>query len=57
MLEKIDEVGGHKEKAGGGSSTPVIETMAVGARADVVEEILSFSQNEAEPPGSLTERI
>ena len=35
MPEKIGEVGGHEEKAREGSSTPVIETPAVGARADV----------------------
>ena len=35
MLEKIGEVGGHEEKAREGSSTPVLETPAVGARADV----------------------
>ena len=35
MPVKIGEVGGHEEKAQEGSSTPVIETPTVGARADV----------------------
>ena len=35
MPEKIGEVGGHEEKAREGSSTPVLETPAVGARVNV----------------------
>ena len=35
MPEKIGEIGGHDEKAREGSSTPVIETLVVGARAYV----------------------
>ena len=35
MPGKIGEVGGHEEKAQEGSSTPVMETPAVGASADV----------------------
>ena len=35
MPEKIGEVGGHKEKAREGSSTPVMKTPAVGKGTDV----------------------
>ena len=35
MPEKIGKIGGHKMKAREGSSTPVMETLAVDASADV----------------------